>query len=197
MATGTKKTDEELLQWHDILEDFYTSKMTRQEFCNKNGLLYSEFNMYHSRIFYKSLCNPLAHASLIKHVKSSKFKSMRKREYAATHDIDRSNLTEILRYLDVQKIIQKHRPNSVLTSMVSSIGLNGIPETRKLEINEDAYPAVIPEKKGLEVICGTPIMAPKPSLEIISSSGLKISIPGGTNAGDIAKIITCLNEMHN
>lgn len=178
MVVRSKISDADILKWHDILEDFYTSKMTRQEFCEKNGLSYNEFNQYHSRIFYKSMADPIAHENLIKHVQSPEFQSMNIRNYVAKYKVERSQLREAQRFLYYKNLIQEGRPKSMLSLLVCPVEMIA----SDLGWSQDAIPPMKHEKRNLEIISGT---------------GIRVSISEHTSAHNIAKIIECLNEIHD
>lgn len=177
MVVRSKIRDADILKWHDILEDFYTSKMTRQEFCDQNGYSYNEFNQYHSRIFYKSITHPRAQENLINHVQSPEFQSMNIRNYIAKYKLERTQLREAQRFLHYQNLIKENRPNSILSTIADS------PYKKEDVIFKpnDAYTA--PEKIRTVV-------------EVISSNGMRVSIPVNSSPLDVAKIIGCLSEMH-
>jgi hypothetical protein len=192
-------SDELILYWNDLIDEWLASKVTGAKFCAMKSLDYREFRNKIRRFTYIKHSDPLRYEAHMIAAQDylENGHQLERRQYALKHNISTKELSESATHLRYMRYIEllrsKPKPkleiepepepeNQSMTFVQIPIELKAPQEVKEIVISEPAPPE--PE-----------IIQPQNDIELVVAKGVRVMIAPNIEPMKIIKIIELLKDI--
>jgi hypothetical protein len=175
-------TKKEIIDWYNILQDFYKSNLSFTPYCKKNNIslpiAYSR-KTYIEASFIKDEQTYQKYLNLVKEYDVSDWSF---KDFISKHDLNKAIFEKMIRHLSYYKVIEEYKASKEINT----------PRLKFIEVKQDNE-----LKKEMAPIV-SPIIEPeikRKSMEILIDTDIKLILPAHTNTEKLIKIIDALKDL--
>ena len=185
MSLKIKRTNEEILEWYEILERWRASEMGRVEFCKQNNIPLGRFANMKRNLYLCKYEKPDLYKTLIELAEKYLSSGKTSRQFSEEYNIDQiilGNAATHLKYLRLLEEAQKESGMNFVQIDNSSKDFDKTDYSQDVrnEIQEEVHEEVI-EKRN--------------DVELMITKGIKVIISPNIDASKIIKIIELLKDI--
>jgi len=174
-----KLSDEEIWNWHNILEEQKVSGLSVVKFCKKYKHDYNRFTNLKFRLIYISLSQPQEYERLTKFTRELMASELPISKFCNLHKLNKKVIAEVqthLNYLDIIERIKLERGDEPTMNFVQI----------KSTITDPIYQLNPP---------ATEVIEPKNDIEIAITKGVRVSVSPHIDSSKIIRIIELLKDL--
>lgn len=176
-----RRTDEEIWQWHQLIQAQKTSGLSQLDFCKQREIDYKAFSNVRFRMEYKSVTDPERNAELVQLVREYRTSHESRESFAKRHGLDKNVLCMAITHVVYQdalaKIKAKQEPEEMQFIQAPTIPL----QQRGILATKPPNQSEFVEKQN--------------DIEIIISKGVRVTISPNIDPMKIIKIIELLKDL--